>query len=135
MTQTIKTTQSDVQWNCVFCTFINRSTSKLCQICGNYKPSVNNTWSCTFCTFFNASSTKLCAICGHQKQLNQNQDITIKKQTLQNVDTKSNGFDCTLFNTNDNKCNGYNDCSSIKRIMTALPYYDKISSKQPQKFI
>ncbi len=44
--------------------------------------------------------------------------------------------DTNIFDANDIKCNGYNDCSCIKRIMTALSYYHKVSSSQePQKFI
>eukprot|EP01084_Bolivina_argentea_P185616 320078_1 len=36
--------------------------------------------------------------------------------------------------TYEQKCNGYNDCSSIKRIMAALSYYNQISSQKPQEF-
>eukprot|EP01084_Bolivina_argentea_P210762 358630_1 len=38
-------------------------------------------------------------------------------------------------NSSDMKCNGYNDCSCIKRIMKALSYYHKVSANEPQKFI
>eukprot|EP01084_Bolivina_argentea_P025229 46925_1 len=49
-------------------------------------------------------------------------------QTMETVDPN-------IFNTNDNKCNGYNDCSCIKRLIIALSYYQKVSSQQPQNFI
>ncbi len=46
-------------------------------------------------------------------------------------------IDTNIFqkNDNNNKCNGYNDCSCIKRIMAALSLYQKVSSQQPQEFI
>eukprot|EP01084_Bolivina_argentea_P186517 321497_1 len=44
-------------------------------------------------------------------------------------------IDTNIFKTNEEKCNGFNDCSSVKRIMTALSYYNKISSLKPHKFI
>eukprot|EP01084_Bolivina_argentea_P001365 2517_1 len=40
-----------------------------------------------------------------------------------------------VFQNIDRKCNGYNDCCYIKRIMTALSYYNRVSSEQPQIFI
>ncbi len=52
-------------------------------------------------------------------------------QTFDTIDTN-------IFKINEleEKCNGYNDCSSVKRIMTALTYYNnKISSQKPQDFI
>eukprot|EP01084_Bolivina_argentea_P228687 386184_1 len=48
---------------------------------------------------------------------------------------KVEAIDTNVFNINLNKCNGYNDCSCIKRIMTALAYYHKASSNDTQKFI
>eukprot|EP01084_Bolivina_argentea_P186516 321495_1 len=44
-------------------------------------------------------------------------------------------IDTSIFQTNKQKCNGFNDCSSVKRIMTALTYYNKILSQNTQKFI
>eukprot|EP01084_Bolivina_argentea_P025230 46927_1 len=44
-------------------------------------------------------------------------------------------IDKSIFrNKNNNTCNGYNDCDSVKRLMTALSIYQKVSAK-PQKFI
>eukprot|EP01084_Bolivina_argentea_P276373 471570_1 len=43
-------------------------------------------------------------------------------------------IDTNIFTTTDAECNGYNDCSCIKRLMATLSYYQKVS-KQPQKFI
>eukprot|EP01084_Bolivina_argentea_P022410 41652_1 len=40
-----------------------------------------------------------------------------------------------IFNIDGNECNGYNDCSFIKRIMTALAYYHNVSSNESQTFI
>eukprot|EP01084_Bolivina_argentea_P040762 75251_1 len=40
-----------------------------------------------------------------------------------------------VFQNNDDKCNGYKDCTFVKRIMTALSYYNKVSSQKPQQFI
>eukprot|EP01084_Bolivina_argentea_P112243 200206_1 len=45
-------------------------------------------------------------------------------------------IDTRIFHSkNNNKCNGYNVCSCIKRIVTALSYYNKVSSQQAQTFI
>eukprot|EP01084_Bolivina_argentea_P034554 63984_1 len=44
-------------------------------------------------------------------------------------------IDTKIFNINDKKCNGYNDCSFMTRITTTLSYYEDVSSQQPQKFI
>eukprot|EP01084_Bolivina_argentea_P259938 438824_1 len=45
-------------------------------------------------------------------------------------------YDIAMYeNMNQEKCNGYIDCSFIKRIMTTLSYYNQVSSNEPQKFI
>eukprot|EP01084_Bolivina_argentea_P096943 174257_1 len=44
-------------------------------------------------------------------------------------------IDKNIFNDNDKKCNGYNDCYCIKRLIAALSYYQKLYSQQPQTFI
>eukprot|EP01084_Bolivina_argentea_P235178 395811_1 len=67
--------------------------------------------------------------------------IQIEQQNIhhQNMTEKQHTHDRkinkNIFNSNDNKCNGYNDCSCMKRIMAALSYYQQISSTQPQQFI
>eukprot|EP01084_Bolivina_argentea_P307362 531255_1 len=44
-------------------------------------------------------------------------------------------IDTNIFKTNEEKCNGFKECSFVKRIMTALLYYNKISSEKTQTFI
>eukprot|EP01084_Bolivina_argentea_P062312 113934_1 len=53
----------------------------------------------------------------------------------QNMSEKQHKIDTSIFQNNDNKCNGINDCSSVKRIMTALSYYNETSSQRPNDFI
>eukprot|EP01084_Bolivina_argentea_P047564 87650_1 len=43
-------------------------------------------------------------------------------------------IDTTVFKTSKKECNGCNDCPRIERIITALSYYDKLSSKDPNTF-
>eukprot|EP01084_Bolivina_argentea_P095950 172482_1 len=69
---------------------------------------------------------------------NENKDEMDKNKTTEtpsNMTEKQHVINTDIFDTNDNKCNGYNECSCIKRIMTALGYYQQISSTQAQKFI
>eukprot|EP01084_Bolivina_argentea_P139114 244762_1 len=51
------------------------------------------------------------------------------------ISMKIGAIDTNVFKTNDQECNGFEDCCCIRRIMTALSYYNKISSQEPQKFI
>eukprot|EP01084_Bolivina_argentea_P113052 201577_1 len=40
-----------------------------------------------------------------------------------------------IFENDDQNCNGYDDCSSITRLMTILLYYSKTYSQNPNEFI
>eukprot|EP01084_Bolivina_argentea_P102242 183197_1 len=52
-----------------------------------------------------------------------------------NVNEKRNKFDSIIFENNDEKCNGLNNCSYVTRIMTALSYYDQVSPTNPEEFV
>eukprot|EP01084_Bolivina_argentea_P037194 68772_1 len=48
---------------------------------------------------------------------------------------KADIINTNIFKNNQQKCNGYNHCASVKRIMTALTYYNEIFSQKPDDFI
>eukprot|EP01084_Bolivina_argentea_P195650 335581_1 len=66
-------------------------------------------------------------------------NISNKNETIETpsnmTEKQHHTINTSIFQNNDTKCNGYNDCSYINRIMTALSYYQQLSSTQPQKFI
>eukprot|EP01084_Bolivina_argentea_P264184 447415_1 len=49
--------------------------------------------------------------------------------------THKHSIDTSIFQIDEARCNGYNACSCIERIMTTLSYHKQISSQQPQTFI
>eukprot|EP01084_Bolivina_argentea_P083523 151214_1 len=49
--------------------------------------------------------------------------------------TQTHTIDTQIFKKKKNKCNGISNCSYIKRIMTALSYYNKVSINEHQDFI
>ncbi|KAJ8540522.1 hypothetical protein K7X08_032509 [Anisodus acutangulus] len=53
-------------WRCSICTFDNRDSMNVCDICGNPKQEQvkAGVWRCPICTFDNEDTTNLCDICG-----------------------------------------------------------------------
>ncbi|KAG5572324.1 hypothetical protein H5410_062090 [Solanum commersonii] len=53
-------------WRCSICTFDNRASMNVCDVCGNPKqePVKAGVWCCPICTFDNEDTTNLCDMCG-----------------------------------------------------------------------
>ncbi|KAJ8550891.1 hypothetical protein K7X08_000261 [Anisodus acutangulus] len=53
-------------WRCSICTFDNRDSMNVCDICGNPEQEQvkAGVWHCPICTFDNEDTTNLCDICG-----------------------------------------------------------------------
>lgn len=53
-------------WRCSICTFDNRASMNVCDVCGNPKQELvkAGVWCCPICTFDNEDTTNLCDMCG-----------------------------------------------------------------------
>ncbi|OIT35329.1 PREDICTED: HBS1-like protein [Nicotiana attenuata] len=53
-------------WRCPICTFDNKDTMNVCDVCGNTKqePVKAGVWRCPICTFDNEDTMNVCDICG-----------------------------------------------------------------------
>ena len=140
------------EWNCSLCTYLNRSSSSLCSMCGTEKENTNNQWQCTFCTFINYTKSSLCTMCGRinqspssssQQQSEKKENGSQKKASNEQIDFEicaspaSSNYNASpiieakepihskIFEKNDEeRCNGsISDCTYLERIGHYLKYY------------
>ena len=50
-------------WECPFCTYINKDSSKNCEMCLKNPIEIKKQWQCNTCTFLNPSSSERCEMC------------------------------------------------------------------------